>query len=30
MNTEFNCIEDYLNHWDEFFKKWKKKPRGNL
>jgi hypothetical protein len=30
MNTEFNCIEDYLNHWDEFFKKWKKSPEATF
>ena len=29
-NIEFKNIDDYLEHWDNFFKKWKKTQRQPL
>ena len=29
-NIEFKSIQEYLDHWNEFFEDWRKKPKGNL
>ena len=29
-NIEFKSIQEYLDHWDKFFKKWEKAPKATF
>ena len=29
-NIEFKSIQEYLDHWDEFFEEWKKSPEATF